>query len=158
VLVRAVKCHIGHIIRLRDRAVCKLLFASHYVWYTTVDLVRLGSIGDTRIAYVPNETWQEGRCRKSISVVAREGLRHFQRNRDAASAHRGVEEAHRQVQGYDIIQSHHPRSNHRLGTSQLLVVFGHKRVNILRTVYIRDQQLQCVSETLKIIGVLQVSI
>jgi len=136
VLVRAVKCHIGHIIRLRDRAVCELLFSGHHVRYTTVDLVRPGFIGDTGIAYVPNETWQEGRCRKSVGMVAREGLQHCQRNRDAASAHRGVEKAHRQVQGYDIIQSHDPRSNHRLGTAQLLVVFGHKRANILRTIHI----------------------
>jgi len=87
VLVRAVKCHIGHIIRLRDRAVCELLFAGNHVWYTTVDLVRLGSIGDTGIAYVPVETWKKGRRRKSVGVVAWEGLRHCQRNGDASSAH-----------------------------------------------------------------------
>ncbi|CAH1708400.1 unnamed protein product [Aphis gossypii] len=107
-----------------------------------------GFIGDTRIAYVPIETWQEGRRRKSVGVVARKGLRYCQRNGDSASTHRGVEAAHRQVQGYDIVQSHDPCSNHRLGTAKLLVVFGHKRANILRTVHIRDQQLQCVSETL----------
>jgi len=73
-LLRPVKRHTGHIVRLLDRAIRELRVADHHVWHLTGDLVRPGHVGSARIAHLSLAIRQKEGSGRRIGYIARQGL------------------------------------------------------------------------------------